>query len=82
MLVKFIADYPKSELKTRAEESLAGARAAMADERLSSGDTPTAVLALAKVIPQGSGCPCIELAIKIRIDPGLDVCAIHRRVSM
>ena len=42
LLVKFIADYPKSELKTRAEESLAGARAAMADERLSSGDTPTA----------------------------------------
>ena len=30
LLVKFIADFPKSEYKTRAQESLAGARAAMA----------------------------------------------------
>lgn len=41
-LVKFIADYPKSELKTRAEESLAGARAALADESLTAGDSETA----------------------------------------
>lgn len=38
-LVKFIAEFPKSEYAPRAKESLAGARAAMADERLSSGET-------------------------------------------
>jgi len=43
LLVKFISDYPKSELKTRAEESLTGARAAMADESLTAGDSETAV---------------------------------------
>ncbi|MDI1241521.1 MAG: hypothetical protein PSX80_06330, partial [bacterium] len=43
LLVKFIADYPQSELKTRAEESLTGARAAMADESLTAGDSQTAI---------------------------------------
>ncbi len=42
-LVKFIADYPKSEFKIRAEESLAGARAAIADQRLTAGDSEAAV---------------------------------------
>jgi len=42
-LVKFIADYPKSEFKTRAEESLTGARAAMADESLTAGDSERAL---------------------------------------
>ncbi|MEO5858800.1 MAG: tetratricopeptide repeat protein [Pyrinomonadaceae bacterium] len=43
LLVKFTADYPKSELKTRAEESLTGARAAMADESLTAGDSEAAM---------------------------------------
>lgn len=43
LLVKFIADYPKSEFKTRAGESLTGARAAMADERMTAGDSDTAM---------------------------------------
>jgi tetratricopeptide (TPR) repeat protein len=43
LLVKFIADYPKSELKIRAEESLTGARAAIAEERLTSGDREAAI---------------------------------------
>jgi tetratricopeptide (TPR) repeat protein len=43
LLVKFIADYPKSELKTRAGESLTGARAAMADESLTAGDSEAAI---------------------------------------
>ena len=41
--MKFIADYPKSEFRTRAEESLTGARAAMADESLTAGDSETAL---------------------------------------
>lgn len=43
LLVKFIAAYPKSEHKTRAEESLAGARAAIADEKLTAGDRESAI---------------------------------------
>lgn len=43
LLVKFIADFPESDLKLRAEESLAGARAAIADENLSAGDLPSAM---------------------------------------
>jgi len=43
LLVKFIAEFPKSEFKIRAEESLAGARAAIADERLTAGDIAGAV---------------------------------------
>jgi len=43
LLVKFISDYPKSEFKTRAEESLTGARAAMADESLTAGDPEKAI---------------------------------------
>lgn len=43
LLVKFIADYPKSTNLQRAQESLAGARAALADERLTSGDVDGAV---------------------------------------
>lgn len=43
LLVKFLADHPKSEFKLRAEESLAGARAAIADERLTAGDVEAAV---------------------------------------
>ncbi len=42
-LVKFIAEYPKSEFKTRAEESLVGSRAAIADARLTAGETEAAV---------------------------------------
>ena len=43
LLVKFLASYPKSEFKIRAEESLAGARAAMADESMTAGDTEIAI---------------------------------------
>jgi tetratricopeptide (TPR) repeat protein len=43
LLVRFLTDFPGSELKARAEESLAGARAAIADERLSAGDLPGAI---------------------------------------
>jgi len=43
LLVKFLSDYPESENKTRAQESLAGARAAMADERLTAGEMQAAV---------------------------------------
>ena len=43
LLVKFVTDFPNSEFKLRAEESLAGARAAIADEQLSSGDLPGAM---------------------------------------
>lgn len=43
LLVKFIADYPKSANKPRARESLAGARAAMADEALTAGNAELAV---------------------------------------
>ena len=38
LLVKFLADFPKSELRTRAQESLAVARAALADEALAAGN--------------------------------------------
>ena len=38
LLVKFIADFPKSTNKQRAQESLASARAAMADQALTAGD--------------------------------------------
>lgn len=38
LLLKFIAEFPKSDNKRRAQESLAVARAAMADEKLSAGD--------------------------------------------
>lgn len=43
LLVKFIAEFPRSEFKIRAEESLAGSRAAIADERLTAGDTAGAL---------------------------------------
>lgn len=51
-LVKFINDFPKSESKARAEESLAGARAAIADERLSAGDIPGAMRLFKVVIDE------------------------------
>lgn len=38
-LVRFLAEFPRSDNKLRAQESLAGARAAMADERLTAGET-------------------------------------------
>lgn len=38
LLLKFIAEFPKSDNKRRAQESLSVARAAMADERLSAGE--------------------------------------------
>lgn len=43
LLIKFIAEFPKSDSKVRVQESLAGARAAMADERLTAGDAEQAV---------------------------------------
>lgn len=43
LLIKFLVDFPKSENKLRAQESLAGTRAAMADELLSAGETTQAV---------------------------------------
>ncbi|HLA94087.1 MAG TPA: tetratricopeptide repeat protein, partial [Pyrinomonadaceae bacterium] len=39
LLLKFTAEFPKSEHKVRIQESLVGARAAMADERLTAGET-------------------------------------------
>jgi tetratricopeptide (TPR) repeat protein len=56
LLVKFIADFPSSEYKTRAQESLAGARAAIADERLSAGDLPGA-MRLFKVVVEEAPKP-------------------------
>lgn len=38
-LVKFLADFPRSENAVRAGESLAGARAAIANEKLTAGNT-------------------------------------------
>lgn len=43
LLVKFIADYPGSANRQRAEESLTVARAALADEALTAGDPDRAV---------------------------------------
>ena len=43
LLVKFIADFPRSANKQRAQESLASARAAMADEALTAGNTDQAL---------------------------------------
>lgn len=43
LLVKFLVDFPKTEHKLRAQESLAGARAGMADELLTAGETEQAV---------------------------------------
>lgn len=43
LLIKFLVDFPKSENKLRAQESLAGTRAAMADELLTAGETTKAV---------------------------------------
>ena len=43
LLIKFIADHPRSAYKTRAQESLAGARAAIADEQLRRGETEKAM---------------------------------------
>lgn len=43
LLIKFLVDFPNSENKLRAQESLAGTRAAMADELLSAGETAQAV---------------------------------------
>ncbi|MGD9629735.1 MAG: hypothetical protein AB7V18_10855 [Pyrinomonadaceae bacterium] len=42
LLIKFIADHPKSELISRARESLSGARAALADENLRAGNLDAA----------------------------------------
>jgi len=56
LLVKFLSDYPKSELKTRAEESLTGARAAMADESLTAGD-PEAAMRLFRLAVENAPKP-------------------------
>ena len=42
-LQKFLVDYPSAAEKTRAYESLTGARAALADEKLEAGETKAAV---------------------------------------
>ena len=43
LLVRFIADFPKSTNKLRAQESLASARAALADEALTAGNNDQAL---------------------------------------
>ena len=43
LLVRFIADFPKSTNKQRAQESLASARAALADEALTAGHSDQAL---------------------------------------
>ncbi len=43
LLVKFIADFPRSANKQRAQESLASARAALADEALTAGNSEQAL---------------------------------------
>lgn len=42
-LARFVAEFPDSEYRTRAQESLAGVRAVLGDERLAAGETADGV---------------------------------------